>query len=146
MRAAARSPAAAVPQVPSYASLALFDTFPAMVWRSDVDGLCDYFNEAWLRFRGRSIAQEMGTGWSEGVHEDDLSTCLQDYMDAVQGRRTFALEYRLRRWDGQYRWILDLGQPANLPDGRFAGYIGCCYDITEQKEAGLTGRPLPKEI
>jgi diguanylate cyclase (GGDEF)-like protein/PAS domain S-box-containing protein len=115
--------------------LTLFEEFPALIWRSGVDAKCDYFNKTWLTFTGRTIEQEMGDGWAEGVHPDDLDRCVSFYLDAFHDRRPFQMEYRMRRHDGEYRWIKDLGQPFNDQDGRFAGYFGSCYDITEQKNS-----------
>jgi PAS domain S-box-containing protein len=113
------------------------DTAPVMIWRAGTGGFCDFFNQPWLSFTGRTIEQELGNGWAEGVHPDDLERCLETYHDAFGTRRAFRMEYRLRRRDGEYRWILDSGVPRFGPDGHFAGYIGSCIDITERKHAEL---------
>ena len=113
--------------------LSLFDNFPIPIWRSGVDAKCDYFNRAWLDFTGRTMEQEMGGGWAEGVHPEDLERCMKTYRDAFAARRTFAMEYRLRHHDGRYRTIVDVGRPISNLDGNFAGYLGCCYDITDRK-------------
>ena len=110
------------------------DTAPVMMWMSGLDRLCTYFNQGWLNFTGRNLYQELGNGWTEGVHPDDLSRCMQTYIKAFDGRQKFSMEYRLRRADGEYRWIIDSGVPRFLNDGTFAGYVGCCFDITERKE------------
>jgi PAS domain S-box-containing protein len=110
------------------------DTAPVMIWMSGLDRLCNYFNQGWLDFTGRTLHQELGSGWTEGVHPDDLQRCVQTYNRAFDERQKFTMEYRLRRADGQYRWIVDSGVPRFLSDGTFAGYIGCCFDITERKE------------
>lgn len=108
---------------------------PVMIWRSGVDKRCDFFNPWWLAFTGRTFAQEFGNGWAEGVHPDDLDACLASYVAAFDARVPFRLEYRLRRFDGEYRWLLDLGTPRYDSTRQFAGYIGCCFDITDRKQA-----------
>jgi two-component system sensor kinase FixL len=110
------------------------DTAPVLIWMSGTDKLCTYFNKAWLAFTGRPLHHELGEGWSEGVYPDDLPGCLATYQRAFDARREFRMEYRLRRWDGLYRWLLDLGVPRFESDGTFAGYIGSCIDITERKQ------------
>src|SRR5258705_2360469 len=99
------------------------------------DKLCNYLNQPWLDFTGRSLEDELGIGWSEGVHPDDLQRCLDTYINAFDARRGFKMEYRLRRFDGQYRWIIDSGAPHFEADGSFDGYIGSCIDVTDQKRA-----------
>jgi PAS domain S-box-containing protein len=111
------------------------DSAPVFMWTSGPDKLCTDFNNAWSRFTGRSVEQELEEGWTNGVHPDDLQTCLHGYAHAFNARKSFSIEYRHLRHDGQYRWILDKGVPQFLEDGQFAGYIGCCIDITEQKQA-----------
>ena len=111
----------------------LADTAPVMVWRADADLRCDFFNKPWLEFTGRSLQQELGDGWTEGVHPDDLQRCLDAYLSAARARRRFTVEYRLRRADGEYRWVLDNGVPLHEADDRFSGYVGSCIDITVVK-------------
>jgi PAS domain S-box-containing protein len=108
---------------------------PVMIWMSGPDKLCTYFNQPWLEFTGRSIRAELGNGWAENVHPEDLDGCLKNYNNAFDGRKQFKMEYRLRRHDGEYRWILDLGVPRFQRDGSFAGYIGTCIDVTDRKLA-----------
>jgi len=122
--------------------LTLFDEFPALIWRSGTDGQCDYFNKEWLRFTGRTPEQENGVGWLEGVHPDDVTSCLDGYMRKFARREPFLLEYRLRRHDGEYRWIYDYGRPFYNLDGQFSGYIGSCYDVTDRKRAEAQIRAL----
>jgi PAS domain S-box-containing protein len=109
------------------------DTAPVMMWCSGHDKLFTFFNKVWLDFSGRTMEQELGNGWTEGVHPDDLGRCLETYSSAFDARRRFRMEYRLRRADGEYRWILYEGVPRFTPDGTFVGYIGSCIDITEVK-------------
>jgi PAS domain S-box-containing protein len=108
---------------------------PVMIWRSGVDKACDFFNPWWLAFTGRTLEQELGSGWAEGVHPEDLEACLESYGAAFDAREPFRLEYRLRRFDGEYRWVLDLGTPRFGSTNQFTGYIGCCFDITDRKQA-----------
>ena len=111
------------------------DFAPVLLWESGPDGLCSNFNKPWLDFTGRTLDQELGNGWTEGVHPDDLATCLRTYRLAYQAHRAFKMEYRLRRADGEYRWLQDHGVPRFAPDGVFLGFIGSCLDITEIKDA-----------
>ncbi|HEY7389401.1 MAG TPA: PAS domain-containing protein [Bryobacteraceae bacterium] len=113
----------------------LVEQAPIMIWRSNTTAQCDYFNDRWLRFRGRGIEQEIGNQWTEGVHPEDLERCLTTYLTAFRNREPFEMQYRLRRSDGIYRWILDSGAPFFGADGGFQGYIGSCTDITERVEA-----------
>lgn len=114
---------------------ALVEQSPVLIWRSDLTMGCDYFNQQWLAFTGRTYEEEFGNGWAEAVHPDDYSRCLAIYTEAFKRREIFEMEYRLRRHDGVYRWIFDRGVPFNGPTGEFAGYIGSCNDITERVEA-----------
>ena len=111
------------------------DTAPVMVWRAGPDQRCDFFNQPWLEFRGRRLQDEIGDGWTEGVHPDDLHRCLTTYTAAWPGRESFRMEYRLQRADGEYRWVLDTGVPRLASDGTLLGYIGSCFDITERRQA-----------
>ena len=113
---------------------AMADAAPVLLWMSRTDGLCTFFNQTWLQFTGRSMEQEWGNGWAEGVHVEDFRRCIDTYTDAFNRREVFEMEYRLRRHDGTYRWILDRGVPRYMPDGTFAGYIGSGADITERKQ------------
>ncbi len=115
--------------------LTLFENFPALIWRSGTDTRCNYYNQTWLDFTGHTLEWELGDGWAEGVHPEDLDLCVTTYLDAFRAQRPFEMEYRLRRHDGEYRWIINMGRPFNDLDGNFAGYIGTCYDVTDREEA-----------
>ncbi|MCE5244896.1 MAG: PAS domain S-box protein [Desulfobacteraceae bacterium] len=115
--------------------LTLFDGFPALIWRAGVDGKYNYFNATWLAFTGRPLESERGYGWTEGVHPEDLDGCLKAFLHAFRVREPFKMEYRLRRHDGEFRWIMDMATPYYDFDGVFAGYVGSCYDITDRKMA-----------
>jgi len=111
------------------------DGAPWMVWMSDPDGVRTYFNSGWLDVTGHRLEDEVAEGWSAGVHPDERQTCVAALREAVSSRRPFTLEYRLQRWDGEYRWILDHGLPRIGTDGVVMGYIGSATDITELKAA-----------
>ena len=113
--------------------LKIFEDFPALIWRSRLDKLCDYFNKTWLDFTGRTMEQEFGNGWAEGVHPDDFDFCLKTYVTAFDKREAFLMDYRMKNKFGEYRWIRDFGRPFYDLDDTFLGYIGSCYDITENK-------------
>jgi PAS domain S-box-containing protein len=106
------------------------DSAPVMIWVSGPDKGCTFFNKAWLEFTGRTMIQEMGNGWAEGVHPEDLPRCFATYSESFDARRSFQMEYRVRNVNGEYRWLLDDGAPRFTQDGVFAGYIGSCTDIT----------------
>lgn len=107
------------------------DAAPVLIWMSGADKLCTFFNKPWLEFTGRTLEQEMGNGWTDGVHPDDLQRCFNIYTEAFDARQPFVMQYRLRRHDGEYRWISDQGVARYNTQGNFAGYIGSCVDVTE---------------
>jgi PAS domain S-box-containing protein len=115
------------------------DAAPVLIWMAGVDKLCTFFNKPWLKFTGRSLEQEVGNGWAEGVHSDDLQKCLKIYTEAFDAREPFVMQYRLKRYDGEYRWISNQGVARHDARGNFAGYIGSCVDVTEllNKERAL---------
>ena len=113
----------------------LADTVPVLIWLADTSKMFFYFNKPWLNFTGRTLVQEEGSGWLEGVHPDDLQLCIETYVTCFDAHQPFAMEYRLRCHDGEYRWILDQGAPRYDFDGIFLGYVGGCIDITERKAA-----------
>ncbi|HET7401616.1 MAG TPA: PAS domain-containing sensor histidine kinase [Usitatibacter sp.] len=108
---------------------------PVMIWRAGLDAKCDYFNETWLAFTGRTLEQEMGDGWAEGVHPEDFDRCVAHYLANFERREAFEMEYRLRRHDGEWRWIFDRGVPFTDDSGAFAGFIGSCVDVDERRRA-----------
>jgi PAS domain S-box-containing protein len=111
------------------------DTAPLMIWVSGPDKGCTFVNKGWLAFTGRTFEEELGTGWTANIHPDDLESCISTYTSAVDARATFHVEYRKRRADGEYRWVLGSGAPRFGPDGEFAGYVGNCNDITDLKQS-----------
>lgn len=111
------------------------DAAPVLIWLAGADKLCTWFNQVWLDFTGRSMEQEYGNGWADSVHPDDLERCLDIYVNYFDRREPFRMEYRLKRNDGEYRWIDDHGVPRFDADGTFAGYIGSCLDITDMRQA-----------
>lgn len=121
------------------------DSAPVLVWMSGVDKQCTYFNKGWLDFTGRTMEQDLGNGWTEDVYANDLERCMQNYVTAFDARESFEMEYRLRRYDGKYRWIVDIGVPRYLPSGEFTGYIGSCIDITERKQTEAALRRSQEE-
>lgn len=124
----------------------LADTAPVLIWMSGPDRLCTFFNRGWLQFTGRAAERELGNGWLEGVHADDLDRLLGTYVDAFDARREFTIEYRLRRSDGEYRWVLDRGVPRLARDGTFLGYIDCADDVTERRRAEEDLRASHREL
>lgn len=124
----------------------LADNSPVLLWMAGTDSLCTFFNQTWLDFTGRTLAQEYGVGWLEGVHPVDLERCMTVYMGAFSRRQRFEMEYRLRRHDGEFRWLLDRGAPRLTPGGEFVGYVGSCVDITERKAAEDAARELAADL
>jgi PAS domain S-box-containing protein len=110
------------------------DAAPVLIWISDTTKACTWFNKWWLDFTGRSMEQLANSGWADGVHADDLDRCLHIYNTHFDARKPFSMDYRLRRNDGEYRWVLDNGLPRFDSDGKFAGYVGSCIDITERHQ------------
>lgn len=116
------------------------DHAPVLLWMAGIDGECDFFNKGWLDFTGRTMEQETGVGWAEGVYFEDLQNCMSVYLDSFVARTSFRMEYRLRNAKGEYRWLLDHGVPRYTPNGEFAGFIGSCIDITDAKVAQQQAR------
>ena len=109
------------------------DAAPVLLWMARTDKLCTFFNKWWLNITGRTMEQELGNGWAEGVHADDYDNCMDTYVNAFDRREEFTMEYRLRHASGEYRWVLDTGIPHTSPSGEFLGYVGSAIDITERK-------------
>src|SRR5439155_8316083 len=108
------------------------DNAPVMIWRAGANGDRSHFSRPWLEFTGRTLEQEAGNCWVDSVHAEERERCLEVYRSSFQNRQPFNMEYRLRRADGEYRWVLDRGVPLYTTAGEFNGYIGSCLDITEQ--------------
>jgi PAS domain S-box-containing protein len=123
----------------------LADHAPVMIWRARSDRHCDWFNKPWTDFTGRTQQQLIGYGWMEDIHADDLDACVDGFHQAFDNRSRFTLPYRVRRHDGQYRWMLDNGAPF-YRKGEFAGYFGSCIDITEQRELEAHQQVLLSEL
>ncbi|MES2523448.1 MAG: GAF domain-containing protein [Gemmatimonadota bacterium] len=113
--------------------IATADSAPVFIWKADRSGACTWFNAPWLAFTGRSMLQELGDGWIAGVHPDDVAHCVGSYRNAVAAHEAYQMEYRLRRHDGEYRWLLDHGVPQRDDRGAVVGFIGSCVDVTEQR-------------
>lgn len=122
------------------------DSAPVLIWISGADKLLTYFNKYWLDFTGRTLEQELGEGWMVSVHPDDFDRCFEIYSTSFDARRRFEMECRLRRFDGEYRWLLSKGEPLFTPDGEFKGYIGSCIDVTERRQADEQLRDSQKFI
>lgn len=115
----------------------LADAAPVLIWRAGADKRCNWVNRPWLEFSGRSLDSELGFGWLDLVHPDDRESATAEFDAAFDERRSFFRDFRLRRFDGNYRWFADNGRPFYLADGSFGGYLGSSIDITERKEAEL---------
>jgi PAS domain S-box-containing protein len=116
----------------------MVDSLPVMVWMSGADALCTFFNRAWLEFRGRSMEEERGNGWTDGLHPDDRDLCLETYLKAFTSRQPFRMQYRLERANGGYTWVEDVGQPRFDAAGEFAGFVGAAVDASDRKRAVFT--------
>ena len=123
----------------------LVEHSPVMIWRAEPSAKCDYFNETWLAFTGRTLEQECGDGWAAGVHPEDLERCVAYYLAHFQRQAPFEMEYRLRRHDGVFRWIFDRGVPFTNDDGVFAGFIGSCVDVDERRRAQVAQQQHDQE-
>jgi PAS domain S-box-containing protein len=116
----------------------LADASPAMIWMAGPDALYYYFNPVWLEYRGRTLEEETGNRWTDGLHPDDRDLCLETYLKAFSARQRFHMQYRLRRASGDYSWVEAAGAPYFDVDGNFAGYIGTAADVTGRKRGFFT--------
>ena len=110
------------------------DSAPVFIWLSDISKAFAYFNQPWLDFTGRRLSDETGFGWTDGIHPEDRPRCLQGYEESFAARSPFRIEYRIRRHDNHYRWVVSHGIPRYDEQGSFAGFIGSCFDVTDQHE------------
>lgn len=122
------------------------DTAPVMIWVSAPDKSCTYVNKPWVDFKGSTLEKELGNGWLEGVHPEDIESCRETFFSSIDARRPFEMEYRLLRYDDQYRWIYDAGIPRFSSDGTFLGFIGSCIDLTERKESEVELKQAHEEL
>ena len=111
------------------------DHAPVLIWISDTENHFHWFNKPWLEFTGRTMEQEVGNGWTENLHPDDIDRCLNTFVTSFDLRDRFTIEYRLKRHDGVYRWVLGNGIPLHGPDSEFTGYISSSVDINDRIEA-----------
>ncbi|MEI6138382.1 MAG: PAS domain S-box protein [Mariniphaga sp.] len=124
----------------------LADSGVALIWEAGTDKLLNYFNQPWLKFTGRTLDQEMGNGWTEGVHPEDYEHCLKTYVEAFDKHETFNMEYRLRKANGEYAWLMDMGTPNYNINNEFIGYIGHCFDISVLKHTEDALRESEEQI
>jgi PAS domain S-box-containing protein len=122
------------------------DSAPVLIWMSGPDKLRTYFNRSWLDFTGQSLEEELGDGWMQGVHPQDVTNVLESYTRTFDQRVPFTIAYRVRRHDGEYRWLIDTGAPTFNPDGSFAGYIGSCIDETDGRAAEEALRSVSRKL
>lgn len=115
----------------------LLDASPVMVWMSGTDAMCTFVNRAWLEFRGRTLEEELGNGWAEGLHPDDRDLCLETYLKAFSARTPYRVQYRVMRAGGEYGWIENSGTPL-IEDNVFVGFIGTAVDVTERRNRVFT--------
>lgn len=116
----------------------LADAAPVMIWAAGPDARCNYFNRAWLEFRGRALEDELGNGWTTGLHPDDRDLCIETYVKSFTARQPFRTQYRIERADGQYSWLENAGVPRYYDDGEFGGFMGSAVDVSDRKRGFFT--------
>lgn len=116
----------------------LADGMPVMMWMTGPNAACTYVNRAWLEFRGRTLEQELGNGWADGLHPDDRDLCIENYLKSFTARRPFRIQYRIRRADGEFAWVEGSGAPRYGEDGTFAGFLGAVTESNDRKGGGFT--------
>jgi PAS domain S-box-containing protein len=116
----------------------LADAAPILIWRAGSDATYTFFNRYWLEFRGRTMQEEVGNGWAQGLHPDDRELCLETHVKAFAARRAFRVQYRIQRSDGEYCWLEDNGAPHFEEDGEFTGFIGAAFDISDRRRNMFT--------
>jgi PAS domain S-box-containing protein len=126
--------------------LVMANSAPVLMWAAGPDKSCTFCNQAWLDFTGRPLERELGNGWTESLHPEDRAGCVKLYVESFDARQPFTVEYRVRRHDGQYRWLSDHGVPRYDAQQNFLGYIGSCVDITEQKRAEEEALRMREEL
>lgn len=114
------------------------DASPAMIWMAGPDALHTYFNPSWLEFRGRTLEEETGNGWTEGLHQDDKSLCLETFLKSFSARQRFRMQYRMRAANGEYAWLESTGAPLFNDNAEFAGYIGSASDVSGNRRGYFT--------
>jgi PAS domain S-box-containing protein len=126
--------------------LVMANSAPVIMWASGLDKSCTFCNKAWLDFTGRPLDEQVGYGWAECIHPEDRARCIKTVSEAFDGRRPFTQEYRVRRHDGQYRWVSDHGVPRYDTQQNFLGFMGSCVDVTEKKEAEEKAQRFQEEL
>lgn len=111
------------------------ESAPVIIWTTDAQGRYTYANDQWQQFTGRTAEACRGSGWQASIHPDDRTRVTKAYRAAHAEKERFRIEYRLRRADGTYRWVIDIGSPRiEEEEGTLVGFIGCLTDISERKE------------
>src|SRR5690606_1116704 len=110
---------------------------PVLIWMTGTDAKANFFNRPWIEFTGVPLDHQLGDAWTNCIHPEDAEQSFQTFLSAFHARKELTMEYRLRRHDGEYRWVYDHGAPMHNENGQFTGYIGSCVDISDQKQIEL---------